>query len=447
MGKESREIRKKFIQLVWPVIIQNSLMMLMFNIDTAMIGRLDEASLAAMGIIGPVRWAIMAVMMGIAIGTLATIARSVGANEWDRAERFAATSYFLSLFVGIVTTVAIATFAFRIPAVFIDDPDVVREAGKYLRITFLFFSFTYASMIGSSILRAAGDTRTPMIVSVISNILNIAGNYILIFGKFGFPALGLYGAGLSTGICKCFEGILMTGYIFTRRSVVRLRPSSFRMINRTSIKELLKISIPAGSEPFFVNSGFLVFTKIVAQLGTFAVAANRIALAVESLAFMPGHAFSTTCATLVGQKIGEKSPSGVKKSVKQSLTVSLVTTICIGLVFLVFPHYLCMIFTNDKKIIAMAALCLMIGAAEQPFLGMSQIFKGAFQGSGDTHTPIYLGAIGVWGPRVCLSWFFGLYLGIGLPGIWVATTLDWITRSSLYYWRYRVKMRKLRQKL
>ena len=447
MSAEKEEIRRRFIQLAWPVVIQEILLMIMFDVDTAMVGRLNAEALAAMGIIGPVRWAIMAVIIGIPIGTVALVSRSVGEKNQEKAAAFAATSYFLTLIVGIITTIVVCGLSGRIPAVFINDPEVVRQGAGYLRITFLFFIFTYASMTGTCILRAAGDTRTPMIITVFSNILNIFGNYILIFGKMGFPRLGLYGAGLSTGICKTVEGSLMTVYIFSPWSRVRLKPSSFRLVNRSTIRALLKISIPASSEPFFVNSGFLVFTKIVASLGTYAVAVNRIALAVESLSFMPGNAFSTTCATLVGQKVGEGSAKGVKHIVKYSMMVSVSVMSFLGLLFLTIPHLLANIFTNDKEVIAKAAVCLMIGAAEQPFMGMVQIMKGAFHGSGNTKTPVILGAIGVWIPRLILSYLLAIHFGLGLAGIWIATTVDWMTRACLYFWRFRAHQQKLNETL
>ena len=447
MSAEKEEIRKRFIQLAWPVVIQEILLMIMFDVDTAMVGRLKTAealaAMGAMGIIGPVRWAIMAVIIGIPIGTVATVARSFGEKNEEKATAFAATSYFLTLIVGIITTIVVCVLSSRIPALFINDPEVIRQGAGYLWITFLFFIFTYASMTGASILRAAGDTRSPMIITVFSNILNIFGNWLLIFGKMGFPRLGLFGAGLSTGICKAVEGSLMTLLIFSPLSKVRLKPSSFRLVNRSTIRTLLKISIPASSEPFFVNSGFLVFTKIVASMGTYAVAVNRIALAVESLSYMPGHAFMTTCTTLVGHKVGEGSAKGVKHVVKHSMKVSVSVMSGVGLLFLIFPRLLANIFTNDKEVIATAAMCLMIGAAEQPFMGIVQILKGAFHGSGETKTPVILGAIGVWIPRLFFSYFLAIHLNMGLAGIWIATTIDWITRAGLYIWRFRVHQKKL----
>jgi MATE family, multidrug efflux pump len=447
MDAEAREIRRKFTRMVWPVIIQNILLTFMFNIDTAMVGRLHEESLAAMGIIGPVRWAIMAIVMGVAIGVVAIVARSVGEKNMEKARTFGATAFVLGIFAGIYITFIVSMFAFKIPTLFTSDKIVIEEAGRYIKITFLIFPLTVSSIIGANILRAAGDTRSPMVITVFSNLLNIFGNWLLIFGNWGFPHLGLYGAGVSTAISKSIEGILMTIYLFTPWSKVRMSISSFRSISMDTLNTLLKVSLPASAEPIFVNLGFLIFTKMVASLGTFAMAANRIALAVESISFMPGHAFSTTCATLVGQKMGEKSAAGIDKSVKHSLTVSVIVMGGLGLVFLIFPTYLAKIFTNDPKLISAAGICLMIGAAEQPFIGMSQIFKGYFHGSGDTVSPIYIGAIGVWGPRLVLSYLLAIYFGLGLTGIWIATTADWITRAFLYFIIYRKKSRKMHAEL
>ncbi len=437
MDLEAREIRRQFIHLAWPIVVQNFLFMLMFHIDTAMVGRLDEVSLAATGLIGPVRHTIMAVVMGVCIGTVATVARAVGERNFAKARSYAASAYVVGLVMGLAATIAIQIFSRQITGFFIDDAYVVREASDYLRMTFMFFVFGYFSMIGASIMRAKGDTKTPMIVSGIANILNVGGNYIMIFGKLGFPALGLYGAGISTAMCKVFEGAVITFLVFHRGGSVRLAWSTFRRVSTKRVGELLKVSIPASAEPFFVNTGFLVFTKIVATLGTFAMAANRIAITVEALSFMPSDAFSSACQTLVGHKMGERSPRGIELVVRRALMVSLTVMSTMGLLFLFIPGYLARIFTNDPTIASIAAICLMIGAIEQPFMGFCHIIKGTFQGTGDTRTPIYLGAAGVWVPRLILSYLLALHFKMGLTGIWIATTADWIVRAILYFIVYR----------
>ncbi|HQH11934.1 MAG TPA: MATE family efflux transporter, partial [Candidatus Sumerlaeota bacterium] len=152
MNHHAREIRKQFIHLVWPVIIQNFLHMLMFNIDTAMVGRLNPVALASMGIAGPVNWTIMMVAMGLSIGTVATVARSWGEKNQEKAASFAATSYIMGIFMSVVVSACVIPFCFKIGGLFIDEAEVIRESGRYLRIIYVFFIFTNTSLIASSIL-------------------------------------------------------------------------------------------------------------------------------------------------------------------------------------------------------------------------------------------------------------------------------------------------------
>ncbi len=445
MDAHPKIIRRKVISLAWPIVIQNFLFTLMIFVDTLMVGRLGEVALAATGIAGPIMWAISSILMAIGIGTVATVSRSVGEKDFNKARIFAATSLVMGIIGGIIVSIPGALFSYRIVGLFIKDTSVIWESGSYIRIIFYSFVFNDISMISSSILRASGDTRTPMKVTILTNCLNVIGNYILIFGKFGMPALGLQGAGLSTAICKVIEGFLLTSHIFSKRSVLRLYTNSFKLISRDSLRTVFKISLPASLEPFLVRTGFLLFTRIVTSMGTLAIAAHRIAVAIESLSFMPGLAFSMACATLVGQKIGERSESGFRQSIKQSLLIAIFVMSSFGLLFLLIPGFLARLFTSEKNLIASAALCLMIGAFEQPFLGASMVFRGAFQGAGDTKTPLYVATLSVWGPRLVLSYLLGLQFGLGLAGIWIATTVDWLCRTILFFWRYNIQKHKFQE--
>jgi len=445
MEAQPKIIRRKILSLAWPLIIQNFLYTLMYLVDTLMVGKLGAVVLAATGITGPVMWFLSAILMSIGIGTVAMVARSVGEKNIIKARTYAATSYLLGIIGGLIITVFGVIFSKQIAELFTKDQRVVLETAGYMRIVFCSFVFNYISMIGSSILRSAGDTRTPMKITILTNILNIIGNYIFIFGKLGMPALGLQGAGLSTAICKVIEGYLISAHIFSERSVLRLDPENFKMISYESIKQLLKVSLPAAFEPFVVQSGMLVFTRIVTSLGTIAIASHRVAVAIESLSFNPGIAFSMVCAALVGQKLGEKSEKGVRQSVRQSILIAVGIMSCFGIIFFFFPNFLARMFTNQKSIVSNTAICLMIGAFEQPFLGAAMVFRGAFQGSGETKIPVYIGAISVWGPRLILSYFLAVRLELGLAGIWIATTTDWMFRTILYFWFYRRQKHRFKE--
>jgi len=445
MEAHPKVIRRKIFNLAWPLIIQNFLYTLMYFVDTLMVGSLGAVVLAATGITGPVMWFLSAILMSIGIGTVAMVARSVGEKNVLKARTYAATAYLLGIIGGLIITVIGVVFSEQIAELFTKDQRVVSETAGYMRIVFCSFVFNYISMIGSSILRSAGDTRTPMKITVFTNILNIIGNYIFIFGKLGMPALGLQGAGLSTAICKVVEGYLISAHIFSERSVLRLYPENFKMINYESIRQLLRVSLPAAFEPFVVQSGMLVFTRIVTSLGTIAMASHRVAVAIESLSFNPGIAFSMACATLVGQKLGEKSERGVRQIVKQSLIIAVAIMSCFGIIFFIFPSFLARMFTDNKSIISNTTICLMIGAFEQPFLGAAMVFRGAFQGAGETKTPVYIGAVSVWGPRLILSYLLSIKFELGLAGIWIATTVDWMCRTILYAWRYHHHKHKFKE--
>ncbi len=287
-------------------------------------------------------------------------------------------------------------------------------------------------MVAGAILRAAGNTKTPMIAGIISNVLNIVGNYALIFGKFGFPEMGLTGAGLATAIAKVVECFLLLSYLFSKRSTVRLSLRSFLLITRATIKRVVKIALPAAVEPLFVHSGFILFTKIVATLGTTAMAAHRIAIGIESLGFMTADAFYVVAAAVVGQSLGAGRKDTAESGTRESMRIGILFLGLAAVIFLIFPRYIARMFTPDTTLVDAAALCLMIAAFEQPFMAAAGVYKGTFQGAGDTKTPVYVGALAVWLIRVPLTYLFAITMGLGLRGAWIVTCLDWAARALIF---------------
>jgi putative MATE family efflux protein len=435
--KNKKDMRRTVFALAWPVVLQNFFWTLMFFADTAMVGRLGEVALSAVGIAGPLLWSTSVVVMAVGIGTMATVARAIGEGNRPKAQVNAATGLLLALVGGAILTAVIFIFAEPLIRIFMERPDVVLECRFYFRTIVVAFVFSFLGMIASSVLRAAGDTRTPMIVTIATNILNIVGNYVLIFGKFGFPEMGVLGAGIATAIARIAEGLLLMMHVCSSRSAVYIRLRSFLQISKESIWRVVRISLPAAAEPLGVHTGFLAFMAIVARLGTTSYAAHRVAIAVESLGFMMAEAYVAVTAALVGQSLGAKRKELAEMATRESMKVGFFLMSIVGLVFLFLPGHLARIVTDDRALIEFAALCLMIGAAEQPLMVISGVFKGAFQGAGDTKTPAIVGAISVWIIRVPAAYFFAIIMGWGLTGIWVTTVLDWAIRSVIYFFIYR----------
>ncbi len=430
-------MRRTVLRLVWPVIIQNLLITLYFFTDRVMVGRVGETALAAVGIAGPILWSVSMVLMAIGVGTMACVARAVGGGDHAKAQANAATGLSLSLLGGIAVSVAGILLAGPLIRLWIDEPDVVLEGSFYFGTIIAAFSLTFLGMVAANILRAAGDTRTPMLVGILSNSLNIFGNYALIFGKFGMPEMGLTGAGLATALSKTLESLLLLLHIFSARSAVHLRFRSFLMVTKQTIWRVVKVSLPAAVEPLFVHSGFLTFTKIVAMMGKTAVAAHTIAIGIESIGFMTAEAFYAVTAAIVGQSLGAGRKDLAEMGARESMRISVFMLTGAAIVFLLLPQYLARIFTDDLNLITVAAICVAISALEQPFLAIANIYKGAFQGAGDTRTPAIVGALSVWIVRVPVAYFLAIVLGWGLVGIWVTTIADWGVRASIYFFIFR----------
>lgn len=430
----NKEIRKEVIRLAIPVIIQNTLQMLMFFVDTVMVGKLGAGALATLGIASPVFWSISMVAFSICVGTVATVARSVGEKDVQKTKANIATSLVVALILGVVLSVCGYFFLSDAFAKIYagENRELLSSAAKYMRIIFAPFFFTLLSMTVCNIMRASGDTLTPMFISGFTNLLNIFGNYILIYGKFGFPEYGVLGAAISTSFCKSIEFFIYIFILSTKKSAVRFRFLDIILINKNSISRLMKVTIPAIIEPLVIHSGILLYMKAVAALGEESLAAHRTAIAVESLSFMPGIGFQAACATLVGQYLGAKKIKHAEVSFAESAKLAVGLMTILGILFLAIPQYIALLFTNKKALIDLIAVCLRIGAIEQPFMALTFTLQGALRGAGDTKSTVWVAICGVWLIRVPLSFLSTFVLGFGLAGIWIVTVIDWFVRAVVF---------------
>ncbi|MBI4834939.1 MAG: MATE family efflux transporter [Planctomycetes bacterium] len=436
-------MRKTVFQLAWPVVIQNLLMTLMMYVDTFMLGRYDQTSLAAMGVNRPLLMAIRLILMAIAVGTLATVARAFGeANSTNKdltkTRQQIATSLWSAVLIGLVVSSFGALLAPQLISLYIDkniQPELWIEAVSYFKIVISAFGFTYIFMVGASILRACGDTRSPMLISLYANLFNIAGNYCLIYGNFGFPRMGIEGAALSTALADVIEGVMFIILIFSKRRVINLKVPSLFKVQWENFKTLFKVSFPAMLEPAILQFGMLIVYSMVTGFGEIAIASHMIVLSIESLSFMPGMGFSIACGALVGQYLGAKRIDLAQSAYRESLKIALLIMTSMGLMFVLIPDYLVRIFVDADKsyeVVKLAALCLVIGAIEEPFIALAMIHQGTLRGAGDTKSTAYVAFIGVWLVRLPVAYLFAIILKMGLVGIWLSMPIDWVARSIAF---------------
>ncbi|MDI6733578.1 MAG: MATE family efflux transporter [Planctomycetota bacterium] len=435
MKEDTRFVRRAVINLAWPVMLQHFFMSLMFLSDTIMLGRYrhSELALAAVGLAGPITMMIRLTLMCVPIAIIAMVSRSYGEKNDLKTSVNASAGLMVVLIIGIVVSILGFTLSGNIIACFTDpSSDLYKESVTYLSITLSVFVMNYLFLISTAILRGVGNTRTPLIITIFTNILNIIGDYILIFGKLGFPEMGVKGAAISTFISSVIEGVIILVYLFSARSGLNLSLKGFRLVEMPIFKTLFRIGLPAGIEPIITHLGGLVFLKIVAGISQTALATHYVITRIESLSFMPVMGLSIATGALVGQYIGARKSNLANITLAQSISFSHRIMLSLCLLFLLFPSFIISIFTTNINIREVGFYCLMIAAIEQPFLGYAMVHQGTFRGAGNTVIPLIINFIGVWLIRLPLAFLFVNVFHLGLLGAWLTMPIDWLIRSIVY---------------
>ena len=432
-----KSIRIRVLTLAWPAIVDQFLTMAVNMVDTAMVGRLGAAALAAVGLGAQVMMMATAVFSSVTTGTTALVARFTGACEPENARKTARQSLIFGGFLAFASSLFFVLLADQIVGVLFSraEKDVMDGAALYVRIVGMGLIPQFLLIVTNSILRGAGDTRTPMQITAIANVVNAVGNYFLIFGVGIFPRLGLAGAAIATTVAHIVAGILALRALFGGKKAVALSLRDDFRPNTEVLMRILNVGIPAGMEQGVMRVGQLLYTMILSSLGTVAYAAHRIALQAESLSFMPGFGFALAATSLVGQALGAEEPEeaeyvGLEAAHRRHRYGS------DGRDLFDLSRALVSVFTTDEAVIAQSAVVIRIVAVSQPFMALHMVLAGGLRGAGDTRTVMLVSLIGICGIRLALTLLL-VYLGWGLVGAWIAMTVDLVIRGSLLYWRFR----------
>jgi len=450
---ERAALRREVLRQAWPLVLQNLARTFMFFVDTLMIGRVGRDAMAAMGVVGPISHTLVSILTALSVGTIATVARAWGERDRARQEAEAAAGATLALLAGIPLTLLGVLVLPELARLFPVEgvPEVTGMAKDFLRFEGAALLFVCLDLAGSGILRGAGATRVTMTAGILANALNVLLNWIFIYGNLGAPRMGVAGAGLATAASMAFQGAVTFGYLWTPASPIRLRAASFRAVGRPALARLLRVTLPAALEPLVLQAGFLVYARVITLLGAAAVAAHRVALAVESLTFMGGYGFVMAGSAIVGQCLGEGRPDKAEAALGTCARLATYTMSAAGLGFLFFAPALVSIFIppgREAEVAALAAACLAIAGLEQPFMALAMSLAGGLRGAGDTRSPVAVGVVGVWLVRVPVAWALALPLGLGLHGIWITMIVDWAVRALVFrriVGRARWKAIKLRE--
>lgn len=431
------------MRLSLPVFLELLISSLFGMVDMMMVGNsgspeITTPSIAATGITNQLVFIAIALAQALSAGGTAMISRYSGAREDEKIGPVVRHVLLLNLaLIGLPFLVLTQARPVELMAFIGAQADTIAIGLKYLKIIGLGFVFQALNLAIFASMRGVGDTRTPMLINIGVNLLNVFGNYILIFGRLGLRPLGLTGAGISTSLSHLLAFLILLMLLARKESSLKLGPGQGLRPNGKILKNLLKIGGPAALEQVGFRLGVVVFIKIVSSLGTAAYATHQIASNIISLSFAPGQAFGIAASTLVGRSLGEGRLDRAENFIKKSNRLALASSALFFLIFYFLGPSLVGLYSRDPEILGLSQNVMKLIALIQPFQASAFAISGGLRGAGDTVSTLIVTIIGVFIIRIGLAHILIRELELGLVGAWLAMLADQIIRWLGIGLRYR----------
>lgn len=429
-NKNNAYLKKRVINLAFPTIIENILETTVGFFDALMVSKIGLLAVAGVGIANAILNVYIAIFIAIGIGTSSLISRNIGAKKYNRAKAHVSQSILLAIFSGVLLGLISLFF------------------GKYL-LSFmgaskqtLVYALNFFSIVGGgtivislmtvlgSILRATGDTKSPMKIGLLINLLNVFLDFILIFGFGPLPALGVIGTAIGTVISRLVGCVLLFKKIQSSPVAISL-PTIFKKQNYS---DLLKLSIPAALERLVMRVGQVFYFGLIVAIGAKTYSAHSIAGNIESFVYMPAYGLATAASVLTGNSIGRNDFREAKQVAMIAVRYGVLILTVFGIALFFGSPVIATWFTQDTDAVGQIITALRIDAFNQPGLAISLILVGALQGMGDTKSPLYSTAFGIWITRILGVITLGQVLNLGIAGIWIAIGIDLYSRSLYLYY-------------
>ncbi|MBI4675516.1 MAG: MATE family efflux transporter [Chloroflexi bacterium] len=434
---ETISLNRQLFSLAWPSLIENLLQTMLGVVDLIFVGKLGADAIAGIGLGNQLMFTLVVAFMGLGVGTTALVARAIGAQNPHDAQRIAKQSLWLTAALSFAIAVLGALFGESVLHLMGATPPVAALGGQFLKITALFSIFIGVMFVGGGILRGAGDTRTPMLITAFINGVNIVLDYGLIFGNFGLPQMGAIGSAYATTTARGVGAILILYALFYRNRALVLPRHGAWKISLSIIRRILHIGLPAAGENIIFQLGLLVFSAMIVGLGTADIAAMNVSFSIMTFSILPAFAFGIAATTMVGQSLGAENVPRAEASARQALKSGTMWMCAMGVLFIVAREPLMRLYTTEAEVVALGSVLLILIGLMQPFQATAIILGSALRGAGDTRATLLISTLSTWGLRVGLGYVFGIAFGLGLTGIWLGWCADFFVRALLIALRFR----------
>lgn len=431
-----RQIFKNLIYLALPAMIEEILSTLLLYVDTAMVGHLGEKATAAVSCTTTVTWLVNCIPYAISAAFLALIAKANGAKDEEECRKLSGQAFTISVIAGLVMTIICCSLSSFIPVWMNAESDVIPEAAIYFFIVSLSFVFRSLNRVFAGSIRAVKDTKTPMLINIGENVLNLILNALFMY----VLNLGVMGAALGSMISYTVFGIVML-IVARKNNLLRFSRRDIKIQNKY-LKSCANIGVPALMTSVAACFGYVVFASMVSSMGTTVFAAHSIAVSAEQMFYIPGYGLRMATSSLVGNAIGEGDT--VKKNIieKQSILLSVFMMFITGCILYLSALPLMRIFTPVDEVAVLGSQMLMLVAFTEPFYGLMIVVEGIFYGAGKTKPVFIVETFSMWGIRILLTYFVTATWHMSLREVWYCMIADNLFKALMLFTIYVINRRK-----
>ena len=426
--------RMNIVTVVWPIFVEQLLRTSIMTIDVLMLSQYSDDAVAAVGLTGNFILFVIFMHMIVSTGAAILIGQHLGAQQAEQGQAYAEAGLALSFLMSIAVGALFFFGSTHLVALYNLEPMVEQFAFEYTFITGTFSIGMGISILLSTVLRAYGYSKSPMVIQVMSGLLNVVGNYIALFGPFGLPVTGVAGVAVATVLSQVFAALACVFVLKKYRLPFSVR-SAFRY-NRRHLADILRLGLPNAGEGLSYNFAQITIMFFVAQLGTAALVATAIAQTIARFIFVFSLSLGIGSQIISSYLVGQNRIQELKASIHRHWIIGVMVSVAVSLLFIVAREPLASIFSQDPEAQKLIGLLLIMWLFLEPGRAVNLIVISSLKGTGDVMFPVKVGIICMWGIGVLFAYIIGIHWSFGVLGIWFAVGLDEWVRGTIMILRW-----------
>ena len=432
-------VYRELWNVAWPVIVYSFLQWLVGAVDEWMVGRLGKEALSAVGMCRQILFFLMIVMLAVSTGTTTMTSQAHGAEDRPLVNSVLRQAIWMGVVISVVMGGIGFVLARSILLLMGASTELVGVGLPYLRVIFPGVGLMVMSFTITAAFRGVGDTKTPLYVSTVVNLIHVPANYILIFGAGKIPALGVRGAAWGTLLARSVGLVILLAILFRGRTRVGLALVGRKCLDLDVAGRILRVGLPSGGQGVARSGARMVLWRIVAcsAFKVPALAAFVVAMRFRMMSIMLGLAFQTATAAIVGQRIGAGRHDEAERSAWAAVRMAAVPLMAMAIIASAVPAPIIAFFSRDPEVVRIGVTLVRILCASQFFTGLAITLGGALNGAGDTRPGLIITGIGQWFLMLPLSALLLFHFKMDPVGIWIGLAVADVTQCLLYVRRFR----------